>query len=113
MKHLTHKGYHAHVEFDASDEIFIGRLAGIRDIVSFHAENVADLKAAFHEAVEDYIDMCKELDRDPQKPYSGNLMLRISPDTHRNAAKAAELAGLSLNAWTEQTLAKATENLNG
>jgi len=113
MNFMTYKGYHARVEYDAEDEIFFGRLAGIRDGVGFHAENVVDLKAAFHEAVEDYIEMCAKVGKEPQKPYSGNLMLRISPGTHRNAAKAAELAGLSLNAWTEQTLAKATEDLNG
>ena len=50
---LTYKGYSARVEFDAEDRIFAGRIAGIRDIVGFHAETVTGLEKAFREAVND------------------------------------------------------------
>lgn len=49
MKALTYKGYAARIEFDPEDELFVGRIAGSRDVVGFHAESVADLKEAFHE----------------------------------------------------------------
>ena len=52
MKALSYKGYSARIEFDGDDEIFFGRIAGIQDVVGFHADTVTDLKAAFHEAVE-------------------------------------------------------------
>jgi predicted HicB family RNase H-like nuclease len=107
MKAMLYKGYAARIEFDGDDEIFTGRIAGIRDIVGFHADNVADLKAAFHEAVDDYVDACRKAGKDPQKPYSGNLMLRVSPEVHSRAALAAELAGKSLNEWGEEALSKA------
>src|SRR5262245_43411840 len=107
MKAMVYKGYPARIEFDADDMIFTGRIAGIRDVVGFHADTVADLIAAFHEAVDDYIDICAKAGKDPHKPYSGNLMLRIGPEVHSKAAIAAELAGKSLNQWTEEVLAEA------
>lgn len=107
MSSMTFKGYAARVEYDADDEVFVGRIAGIADVVGFHADTVEDLKAAFHEAVEDYIQTCAKAGRPPQKPFSGRLMLRVDPKVHADAMRAAELAGQSLNAWSEQVLRRA------
>lgn len=111
MKAMTYKGYSARVEFDAEDEVFTGRIAGIRDVVGFHAQSVPDLIEAFHEAVDDYLDTCVKVGKDPQKPYSGNMMLRVGPDVHSKAALAAELSGKSLNQWSEEALAEAAERV--
>lgn len=107
MNAMHYKGYAARIEFDAEDEIFAGHIAGINDVIGFHADNVADLKAAFHEAVDDYLATCAELGKQPQKPYSGRVMFRIDPQVHANAARAAELSGKSLNEWAGEVLAKA------
>ena len=107
MNMMTYKGYSARIEFDDEDEIFFGRLAGIRDGVGFHADTVADLRAAFHEAVDDYVATCARIGKPPQRAYSGQVMFRIAPETHRKAALAAELAGKSLNQWAEEVLARA------
>ncbi|WKL56680.1 type II toxin-antitoxin system HicB family antitoxin [Asticcacaulis sp. ZE23SCel15] len=107
MSVLDYQGYSARIEFDAEDEVFFGRIAGIRDSVSFHADNVADLKVAFHEAVEDYIETCTKIGKSPQKPYSGNLQFRVEPELHHRAAEAAELSGMSLNQWGECLLQQA------
>ncbi|MGR7993818.1 type II toxin-antitoxin system HicB family antitoxin [Xanthobacter sp. ZOL 2024] len=107
MSTMSYKGYQARVEFDADDEIFVGHLAGINDIIGFHADTVEGLKAAFHEAVDDYVKTCAKVGKAPQKPYSGKVMFRISPEVHANAALAAELAGKSLNEWAEEALAAA------
>ena len=104
---LTHKGYCARVEFDADDGIFFGHIAGIRDIVGFHADTVIDLIAAFHEAVDDYIASCARIGKAPERPYSGKLMLRVDPQVHAATARAAELAGVSINQWSEAALARA------
>jgi predicted HicB family RNase H-like nuclease len=106
MNTMSYRGYDARIEYSDEDELFIGRLAGIRDGVSFHAETVADLRAAFREAVDDYLDTCAKLGQEPNKPYSGNLMIRVDPAVHAAAARAAELAGKSLNAWAEEALRK-------
>lgn len=107
MSAMNYKGYSARIEYDDADEIFFGRIAGITDGVSFHADTVKDLKAAFHEAVNDYIRTCAVIGKPPQKSYSGKLMLRVSPEVHAAAARAAELSGKSLNAWGEEALRQA------
>jgi predicted HicB family RNase H-like nuclease len=105
---LNYKGYSARIEFDAEDEIFFGRLASVSDVIGFHAESVSDLKQAFHDAVDDYVETCRKLGKAPQKPYSGKMMFRVDPEVHARAAKAAELAGKSLNQWAEELLDKAS-----
>jgi len=107
MSAMTCKGYQARIEFDPDDEIFTGRIAGISDVVGFYADTVESLKAAFHEAVDDYVETCAKAGKSPQKPYSGRVMFRISPEVHARAAIAAELSGKSLNEWAEQALAEA------
>lgn len=109
MNVLSYRGYSARVEFDADDEIFFGRIAGIRDGVTFHADSVSALKAAFHVAVDDYIETCAKIGKDPQKAFSGQVMLRMKPETHAAAFLAAELAGKSLNQWSEEVLRAAAE----
>jgi predicted HicB family RNase H-like nuclease len=112
-KPMTFKGYSAVVEFDPDDDIFFGRLLGISDYVSFHADTVEELKAAFRESVDDYIETCRKIGKRPEKPFSGNLMLRVDPAVHSRAAIAAEAAGVSLNQWGEQALRKAAEDQLG
>ena len=104
---MTFKGYSARIEYDDEDGIFTGRIAGIRDGVGFHADSVADLRKAFREAVDDYVETCARIGKEPQKPYSGRMMFRVDPDVHRKAALAAELAGKSLNQWAEEVLERA------
>lgn len=89
------------------EQDFVGRIAGIRDGVSFHGASVDELKAAFEEAVDDYLETCARIGKDPQRAYSGQGMFRIAPEIHRRAARAAELAGKSLNQFAEDALAKA------
>ena len=105
---MTYKGYAARIEFDAQDRIFFGRLAGIRDIITFHGETVDELDAAFKEAVDDYLTTCAKLGDEPNKPYSGKLTLRISPNVHAAIARTAETSGKSLNKWVADILNQAT-----
>jgi predicted HicB family RNase H-like nuclease len=104
---MTYKGHQARIEYDDEDGIFTGRLAGIRDGVGFHADTVEGLREAFHVAVEDYLETCAKIGKEPQKAYSGQMMFRVNPEVHRKAALAAELAGKSLNQWAEEVLGKA------
>lgn len=104
---MSYKGYSARVEYDDEDGIFTGRIAGIRDAVGFHADSVAELREAFHEAVEDYLETCARVGKEPQKAFSGQMMFRVNPELHRKAAVAAELAGKSLNQWAEEVLSRA------
>lgn len=104
MNALQYRGYAARIEFDAEDRLFVGRLAGINDVIGFHAETMGALEAAFHEAVDDYIASCATLNKEPERAYSGKVMFRIPPETHAKAALAAQLSGKSLNQWAADVL---------
>jgi len=101
---ITYKGHAAWVEFSSEDDCFIGHIAGIKDVIGFHAESVIELKRAFVEAVDDYIEVCKLTNKTPQKPYSGKLMLRVPPKIHAAVATAAQLSGKSINQWATEAL---------
>jgi predicted HicB family RNase H-like nuclease len=109
MNTMIFNGYSARVDYDDEDGILVGRIAGIEDSVTFHADNVAELKSAFHEAVDDYVETCAKIGKTPQRSFSGKVMFRISPELHAKAAAAAEVAGISLNEWAERALAQAVE----
>ena len=108
MNAMFYKGYSARIEFDDEDRIFVGHLAGIRDIVGFHGSSVDELEAAFHEAVDDYVAHCEKLGLPPNKPFSGRLLLRVPPEVHARASAAAQVAGISLNQWATQKLDQAS-----
>jgi predicted HicB family RNase H-like nuclease len=95
MNTMTYKGYTARVEFDGRGNIFVGHLLGIADVIGFHADNVANLRAAFEDAVEDYLETCAALGKSPEKPASGKLMLCI-----RAGEEAENNRGLSPNTPT-------------
>lgn len=113
MNRINYKGYNAKVEFDPEDHILVGRIIGIRDVIVFHGESVNELETAFREAVDDYLAACAELGQDPNKPYSGNLMLGIPPEIHAAVATAAETGGKSINQWVAGVLKKATHAPHG
>jgi predicted HicB family RNase H-like nuclease len=108
---LKHKGCAARVEFDAEDCIFVGHVAGIKDAIGFHANTVEGLIAAFGEAVDDYLDTCARLGKAPDKPLSGKVFIRATPDLHARAAVAAKMAGKSLNQFGVEALERATEEV--
>ena len=104
---MTYKGYAARIEYSDEDGCFIGHIAAIKDVVGFHGESVADLRAAFEEAVDDYLETCAKLNRTPQKPYSGNLILRVPPEIHAAVAASAAVSKKSINQWATETFKQA------
>lgn len=104
---LEYKGYKARIDFDADDHILVGRIAGINDVVGFHGNSVEKVEAAFHEAVDDYVETCAKVGKTPERSFSGNVMVRIDPGLHAGVTQAAELSGKSLNQWIEEVLAGA------
>jgi predicted HicB family RNase H-like nuclease len=105
---MQYRGYTATMIFDAEDKIIVGRVLDIDDIVTFHGASVAEFEAHFHTVVDDYIAACQALGSEPERPASGRLMLRVSPEVHAASLKAAALSGTSLNRWAEQALKAAT-----
>ena len=109
MNVLKHKGYVARIEFDADDRLFVGRIAGIDDIVGFYSDTVDGLIAAFEEAVDDYLETCAKAGKQPEKPCSGNVFIRVDPAVHAKIATAAKMAGKSLNQFGSEALERAAE----
>ena len=107
MTPMMHKGYAARIDYSDDDGCFVGRVAGIRDLITFHGETVAELRRAFEEAVDFYLTTCAERGETPNKPYSGKLMLRLPPEVHAHAAMMAAAHGKSLNQWAAEVLANA------
>jgi predicted HicB family RNase H-like nuclease len=107
MNAMTYKGYTARVELDERDAIFVGRVLGLRSVISFHGETVAELRREFEVAIDDFLRDCKEQGISPEKPSSGKLMLRVPPEVHGAALVAAQAAGKSLNQWATEVIKEA------
>jgi len=104
---MSYKGYTARIEFDERDNIFVGRVLGVKAIIGFHGETVTELRADFEAAIDFMIEESQKQGITPEKPASGNLMLRVSPELHADALIAAQSAGKSLNQWAAEALSKA------
>jgi predicted HicB family RNase H-like nuclease len=107
MNSMSYEGYTAKIEFDERDNIFVGRLLGMRTMISFHGETVVELRQAFEGAVNEFLADCREQGVKPEKPASGKLMLRVSPEIHGAALVAAQASGKSLNQWASEVLQEA------
>jgi predicted HicB family RNase H-like nuclease len=110
MNRMSYKSYEARIAYDENAELFHGEVINLRDVITFQGKSVMELKQAFAESVNDYLAFCKERGEEPEKPYSGQLVLRIESPLHRDAALAARREGLSLNKWIARILEKATEH---
>ncbi|WP_445497581.1 type II toxin-antitoxin system HicB family antitoxin [Photorhabdus sp. SF281] len=110
MNTMIYKGYAAKIEYSDEDQCLIGHIAGINDVIGFHADNVTELRTAFEEAIDDYLTYCAERRRAPQRPVSGKISLRIPPEIHSAINIAAEVSGKSVNQWISEILTKAAHN---
>nr|VFK64941.1 MAG: Predicted nuclease of the RNAse H fold, HicB family [Candidatus Kentron sp. UNK]VFK71338.1 MAG: Predicted nuclease of the RNAse H fold, HicB family [Candidatus Kentron sp. UNK] len=107
MNTMSHEGYVARIEYDERDGIFVGRVLGIRGIISFHAGTLAQLHGEFETAIDDYLAECGEDGVEPEKPVSGRLLLRVPLEVHRKALIAAQTIGKSLDQWATEVLQRA------
>ncbi len=107
---MEYKGYVAKVEFDDEADIFHGEVINLRDVITFEGQSVAELRQAFEDSVEDYLDFCRQRNEDPEKPFSGKFSVRVDPELHRKITTQARLANKSLNKWVSDTLETAVIN---
>lgn len=111
MNTISYKGFIGSVAFSEKDQVFFGKIEGIYGLVNFEGDSVSELTDSFHQAVDDYIAYCTEENLPLHKSYTGNLNIRINPETHSRLALAAKLAGISLNSLISQSLDKAVLSL--
>lgn len=109
---MTYKGYSGNVRFDDEAEIFHGEVLGLRDVVTFQGTTVEELKKAFEESIDDYLDFCEERGESPDKPFSGKFLLRVDPQLHRRLHELSADEGESLNSWLTNTLERLTHSRN-
>lgn len=107
---LKYKDYYGSVQFSAADEVFYGKILAINDMVSFEGSSVQELKAAFEEAVEDYLETCLEIGKSPDKTYKGTFNVRVSSDLHKQAVLFAALHNITLNDFVKKALAFTLEH---
>lgn len=108
--YLTYKGYHGTAEFNAEDEVFYGKVHGINDLINFEGESVAELKKSFEESVDDYLETCKELNKNPNKTFKGSFNVRLSTELHRKAAMIASQKSISLNDYVKRAISYVVTN---
>jgi predicted HicB family RNase H-like nuclease len=108
---MIYKGYEAVVEYDEEAMILHGEMLHLQDVITFQADNPADIEQAFHDSVDDYLDFCKQHHRLPEKPYSGKVAVRMSPELHREVTYAARMKKESVNSFIVQALEAYTNKL--
>lgn len=101
---LEYKGYHTKIEFDSESLVLRGKIEGIRDFVNFESTDVSSVEEEFHAAVDDYLNFCREVGKEPDKEYKGSFNIRISPDLHKKLMVVAIQNGDSLNATVEKAI---------
>jgi predicted HicB family RNase H-like nuclease len=107
---LTHKGYIGIVSFSADQELLVGKVHGINDLVTFEGTSVRELKKSFKDAVDDYLDACAKLKKEPNKTFKGTFNVRLSPELHQKAAITASRRGLTLNDFVKKAISFALEH---
>jgi predicted HicB family RNase H-like nuclease len=110
MTMMKYKGYEAVVEYDDEAEIFHGEVINLRDVITFQGKSVSELKKALAGSINDYLAFCRERGKDPEKPFSGQFVVRAEPALHKAMFSAAKRAGMSLNKWVTSTLEKAVSH---
>ncbi len=106
---LQYKGYHASVEYDAEDEIFVGEVFGIADSLNFHGTSVGELKEMFEQCIDNYLELCEKIGKEPDKEFKGTFNVRISPEMHKRAALEAARQKITLNQYVGKAIEQSFE----
>lgn len=104
---MKYKGYFGRVEYDEEAEIFFGRVINIDDVITFESDSAKEIKQAFRDSVDDYLEFCTELGKEPNKPYSGKFIFRTTPELHEQIAIASAKQDKSINTWIEEVVKQA------
>ncbi len=109
---MSYRGYNGYFEYDEKADIFHGQVIGIRDVITFQGRSIDDLKVALKDSIDDYLEMCEQEEKSPDKPFSGKFSLRLSPEVHSKVAQAAASAHKSINSWITDVVEDNLEKQN-
>ncbi len=108
---LKYKGYTGHIEVDLESNLLHGRVLDIKDVITFEGVTIDEVKQAFYDSVDDYLDFCAETGDEPDKPFSGKLPFRTTPENHRLIYLAAAKTGKSINSWMDEILTQKAKQI--
>lgn len=106
---LEYKGYHATVQYDAEDKIFVGEVFGIADSLNFHGTSVSELQEMFEQCIDNYLDLCEKIGKCPDKEFRGTFNVRIPPQLHKRAALEAAKQNITLNQYVVKAIEQSFE----
>ncbi|MCR4344323.1 MAG: type II toxin-antitoxin system HicB family antitoxin, partial [Candidatus Scalindua sp.] len=106
------RGYKGYFEYDEKADIFHGQVIGIRDVITFQGRSIDDLKVALKDSIDDYLEMCEQEEKSPDKSFSGKFSLRLPPEVHSKVAQAAASAHKSINSWITDVVENNLEKQN-
>lgn len=110
---MVYKGYYGSVHYSDEDQIFHGKIEFIRSLVNYEGTDVKSLRTAFKDAVDDYLELCEEEGKEPEKPFKGSFNVRTGSDLHRRAVLLAKSKGTNLNSIITDALEKYLSNTEG
>ena len=95
---MKYKGYWAEIKYSDEDECFCGIVEGLKnDLISFEGETVKDLKKDFKDAINSYLETCKELKKEPEQQCKGSLNVRLGTELHTKAKMKSIEQNISIN----------------
>ncbi len=97
------------MEYDEDAEVFHGEVVNLRDVVTFEGKTVEELKKAFTESIDDYLEFCEERNEDAEKPFSGRFLVRVDPTLHKRIHVQSKLENKSLNSWVNEVMESAVD----
>lgn len=104
MNTMTYKGYEGSVEYSEADNCLFGKVLFVRSLLTYEGQTLDEIRRDFQDAVDDYLELCKDKGWTPEKPFKGSFNVRVSPAVHRKLAKAAAEKGESLNKYVADVL---------
>lgn len=107
---MEYKGYIGKVELDEESGLLHGEVINTRDVITFEGESVNEVSQAFRDSIDDYLAFCTERGEEPDKPFSGRFVIRVSPELHRRIFTHARQADKSLNGWVAEVLEAAAHS---
>lgn len=106
MTYMSYKGYLGTIEPDLEEGTLFGKLAFIRDLVTYEACDLKALEEEFQFSVDGYLEDCAELDKKPDVPCKGSFNVRVGHDLHLAASVAASRDNITLNDLTRRALSE-------
>lgn len=106
MTMLKYKGYAGVIDVDTEAGVIHGTVVGIRDVVTFEAESPKQIESEFRDSVDEYLAFCQEKGKEPDKPYSGRLVLRMPVEVHRKLDAVSRAQHSSINSLAVRLIEK-------